>query len=89
MALLLSPIDTNELTAFFLTLVLVLVVLAALRTFILQLPERGGYRGQLALFFLVAIGLMVLLIALPLKEGIRDNVFNLSLIHISEPPSPY
>ena len=75
MAILESPLDTGDLPAFGLTLLVFIVVVAVARRVVLKLPERGGYRGQLILFFVVALGLITLLIYLPLRDQVGGLVF--------------
>lgn len=75
MAILKSPLETADLPAFLLTLVVFTAVVAAARRFVLSLPERGGYRGQLVLFFVVALGLLMVLITMPLRDPVRGLVF--------------
>lgn len=68
---------TSELPAFAGTFLVSLLVIAGVRKYILSLPERGGYQGQLLIFFVVTLGLLALLIALPLEESVRKDVFQL------------
>jgi small-conductance mechanosensitive channel len=77
MALLEPRFDPSAFPAFAVTLVLFIAVVAAVRRFVLSLPERGGYRGQLAIFIVVILGLLTLLIALPLEDSLRGQVFSL------------
>ena len=77
MAILSNPLEIGDLPAFGVTFLVFLAVVAGARRFVLGLPERGGYRGQLVLFFLVALGLLALLIMMPLQDPVRGQVFQL------------
>lgn len=78
-----DKIVTEELLPFAGTLVVVILAMAGVRHVVLRLPERGGYRGQLALFLFIVMGLLALLVALPLEEHLRDKVFELVGIVLS------
>lgn len=73
----------GDLWVFALTILGAAVIIAAARKFVLGLPERGGYRGQLVLFFVVLIGLLSILIAIPLEPDLRSQVFQLVSIVLS------
>ncbi|QDV05594.1 Mechanosensitive ion channel [Planctomycetes bacterium Poly30] len=75
MAILENPLDTGDLPGFGLTLLAFVLVVAVARRLVLNLPERGGYRGQLVLFLVVAAGLLAVLISLPLRDQVRGLVF--------------
>ena len=53
MGLLEARINLTELPAFAGTFLVFLLTVAGVRKLILSLPERGGYRGQLAIFVIV------------------------------------
>lgn len=78
-----EKIVTEELLPFAGTLAVVILAAAGARYVVLRLPERGGYRGQLALFVFIVLGLLALLVALPLEEHLRDTVFQLVGIVLS------
>ncbi len=69
--------DPAALPAFAVTFLVFLLVAAGVRKFVLSLPERGGYRGQLVIFIVVTLGLLAVLIALPLEDSLRGQVFQL------------
>lgn len=77
MAIIEDRVEFADLPSFAVTLLLILVIVGGLRWFVLRLPERGGYRGQLLLFLAVAAGLLAMLIALPLNDPLRGQVFQL------------
>ncbi len=77
MAIIQSGENVLELPQFLVAWVGILALVSAVRWFILTRPERGGYRGQLLLFMVVAAGLLAMLIALPLREPLRGEVFQL------------
>lgn len=83
-ALLADPrLDWGALPAFGITVAVSLFVIAVARRFTLSRKERGGYRGQLALFFVVALCLLAILIAIPLEDQIRKETFSLVGIVLS------
>lgn len=76
-------IETGDVGWFLGTLAASLVFIAISRAVVLSLPERGGYRGQLVLFGLVVLALLAILIALPLKDSLKGDVFSLVGIVVS------
>lgn len=83
MLALVDKIVTEDLVPFAGTVLVVAVAIGVARRFTLSLPERGGYRGQLALFFFVVVGLLAVLVALPLEPRLSSQVFSLVGIVLS------
>lgn len=73
----------DDIVPFAATLAVVAVLIALARAFTLARPERGGYRGQLALFLFIAVCLLAVLIALPLEKELASQVYSLVGIVLS------
>ena len=78
-----DKIVTEDLLPFAGTVLAVVFAIAVARRITLALPERGGYRGQLALFLFIVVGLLAILVALPLESQLSSQVFSLVGIVLS------
>ena len=81
--LLTEKIIAEDLLPFGGTVLVVVLSIALARRFTLSRPERGGYRGQLALFLFIVVGLLAVLVALPLESKLSSQVFSLVGIVLS------
>lgn len=78
-----KKIVLDDLGPFVATLVVCGILIAGARAFTLSRPERGGYRGQLALFFFIGICGLAVLIALPLEKELASQIYSLVGIVLS------
>jgi len=83
MALIERKIVSEDLIPFGAVILAVVVAIALARAFTLSRPERGGYRGQLALFSFIVTGLLVILVFLPLEPIISGQILGLVGIVLS------
>ncbi|MEL6431378.1 MAG: mechanosensitive ion channel domain-containing protein [Planctomycetota bacterium] len=75
--------DLGMLPTFLATLAVAVVVSALARRVTLGRPERGGYRGQLALFLVVLVSVLAVVVTVPLENEIRKELFQLVGIVLS------
>lgn len=78
-----QKIVLDDLLPFGITVVVVVALIAVARAFTLARPERGGYRGQLALFLFIGVCLLAVLIAMPLEKQLASQVYQLVGIVLS------
>lgn len=78
-----EKIVLDDVGPFVATLVVCGILIAVARAFTLARPERGGYRGQLALFFFIALCGLAVLIAMPLEKELASQIYSLVGIVLS------